>query len=164
MEWLKNVGTKVFGFFIFFLISLIIIGFIKGIPWIAMYVLPITKTVTEWAIIASIIILPVAFIRKAKPAVSAWLLLSSFIFGIHLWLFSALIAYELWGFTGLIIGLILAGIGVLPIAILACLFNGMWSILGLLVGGIVLVYGTRLLSAYLAGKAEETAISVQEIK
>ena len=37
---------------------------------------------------------------------------------------SLLLTYELWGTTAVIIGLVLLGIGIVPVALLAALFHG----------------------------------------
>lgn len=48
------------------------------------------------------------------------------------------------------------GIGVVPIGILAALFNGMWPELGILVLAIVLTFGCRLFGAFLIANQERT--------
>ena len=66
-----------------------------------------------------------------------------------------LLTLDLWGGCAAVIGLFLLGIGVVPIAMLATLFNGMWIELGLLVLAVVLTFGLRILGAFL----QDTAIS-----
>lgn len=56
----------------------------------------------------------------------------------------------LWGVVAVVIGLILLGVGVVPIAMLATLLNGMWAELGMLAVAVVLTYGFRTLGAALA--------------
>jgi hypothetical protein len=75
------------------------------------------------------------------------------------------VAYLLWGYGGLIVGLVFAGIGVVPVAFLATIFNGYWHQLGELVFATVLTFGTRAFSLYLASKVSsypERADSEQE--
>jgi hypothetical protein len=154
MDKIKSIGTFSLGIMVVAALLIVPFAFIYGIPWISAKILPAIAWVTNGAILVSVVSLPFAFARRARPTVSLILVISSFIFGFHLWLFSALVSFSIWGYTGLIIGLLLAGIGVLFIAVLACLFNGMWTVLGALVGSAVMVYGARLLGYYIAAKAD----------
>jgi hypothetical protein len=65
-----------------------------------------------------------------------------------------LLTLAIWGATGVIIGLFLAGIGVVPVAMLATLFHGMWEPLIQLVLLFILTFGTRMGSLYLLGSLE----------
>ena len=56
-----------------------------------------------------------------------------------------LLTWMLWGGFAVMIGLFLCGVGVVPMAMLATLFSGMWLELGLLFLAIVLTFGTRIL-------------------
>src|ERR1700736_2508910 len=66
---------------------------------------------------------------------------------------SLLLTYELWGTTAVIIGLVLLGIGIVPVALLAALFHGQWWHLLDLVVLILTTFGTRLLAGWLSEKA-----------
>ena len=66
-----------------------------------------------------------------------------------------IVTYALWGGFGLFIGLMLGGVGVVPLAMLATLFKGMWSVFGELILMIVVTVGTRMLGLFLATKARE---------
>ena len=57
------------------------------------------------------------------------------------------------GALAVYIGLFLFGVGVVPIAMLATLFKGMWSTLGELVFLTILTYGARLVGAFVLTKA-----------
>jgi tetrahydromethanopterin S-methyltransferase subunit F len=43
------------------------------------------------------------------------------------WCFGFLVTYVYWGITGILIGVVLAGIGVVPIGMLASVINGEWG-------------------------------------
>ena len=66
-------------------------------------------------------------------------------------------------YVGLIIGLLLAGGGVVPVAFLAALFHGKWALLGFVVLGTVLTFGTRLLGLRLtaAPTSREDELAVE---
>ena len=82
-------------------------------------------------------------------------MIASLVFGFTLWVWGLLFTYHLWGAIAVFIGLFLMGVGVVPIAMLATLFKGMWSTLGELVLLTVLTFGTRFAGAWTAAKAEE---------
>jgi hypothetical protein len=70
-------------------------------------------------------------------------------------MFSLLVTLNLWGLTAAIIGLLFMGIGILPVALLACIFKGEWSIFFQLILQLALLIGCRLYGFYLAHKAEQ---------
>ena len=58
------------------------------------------------------------------------------------------------GWLAVIIGIFLGGVGVVPIGMLAAIFNGEWGILGTLFMCIVLTYGSRAIGTMLVESSE----------
>jgi hypothetical protein len=58
------------------------------------------------------------------------------------------------------IGLLMAGIGVCPIAVIACICKGEWSIMGQLLMQLAIRYGARSYGFYLARRAVDEIIDV----
>src|SRR5438046_9731864 len=58
------------------------------------------------------------------------MMIVSYVFGATLWVWSLLLTYTLWGGFWLFIGLFMAGVGVVPLAMIATFFKGMWAELG----------------------------------
>ena len=81
-------------------------------------------------------------------------MIGSYVLGLSLWVWSLLLTYSIWGGVAVFIGLFLFGVGIVPVAMLATLFHGMWSDLGQLVLGLVLVFGSRILAIWLGNKVE----------
>ena len=77
-----------------------------------------------------ILFLPNAVISSQPRFAARGMLGASFVFGATLWVFSFLLTLELWGYFALILGLSLSGAGILPFALLAALFKGMWLAVG----------------------------------
>ena len=96
-----------------------------------------------------------ATIRKTQTISSVGMYIASYIFGLHLWIFSLLSVYALWGGVGVAIGLFLMGIGIVPVAGLAFIFNGLWPQFGQLLLSALIIYGTRLIAVYLEHKIEK---------
>ena len=95
-----------------------------------------------------LLILPLLFFRSARVFVGLTYVYASYVFGLTSWVWCLLLAYSYWGWIGLVIGLFSMGVGVFPVALLACSFHGNWSTtLQLLVAGI-LIFVARGLGGY----------------
>ena len=119
--------------------------------WVSDKVLPWLLTISKYTIgICIFVLLPLCIFRKLRPYVGVAFVYASLVFGAMLWAYSCLFAFDVWGYGGLIIGLIFAGVGVIVIAFLAAVLHAQWWVLLDLVVGIVLTFGTRLLGAWLS--------------
>ena len=79
----------------------------------------------------------------------------AYVYGLTLWFWALLLTYLIWGIRAVFIGLFIAGIGVIPIAILATALNGEWIITGEIILLLVLTCGSRMLGLYFAEKVDE---------
>ena len=109
-----------------------------------------------------VIMLPLYLFRKTKIFSASTIYYSSYLFGLQLWLSGLMLTLQIWGIWAVIIGLLLLGIGVIPIAIIATLFHGLWQELGELLLSLVLVFGSRMLGLYMIGKAELHSASISD--
>lgn len=154
-EKFKTIGSSLLGFAIFIGIILLIAFFIKGGVWLSEVIYPwLTIIFTIALIISVLILLPLAIFKKTRSFSGVGLYVASYIFGASLWVWAFLLTYVFWGTTALFIGLFMAGVGIVPMAIIATLFQGEWSILGQLVLLLVFTLGSRMLGIYLSEKAE----------
>lgn len=154
-EQLKSAGSVLFGIAIsaglLLLAAFLVIGGIK----LSELIYPWLEILFAIAFFVSILLfLPLAFFPKTRGFSALGLLIASYVFGATLWVWAFLLTYRLWGLTALLIGLFMAGVGVVPIAMLATLFHGEWSILGQLILLLLFTFGSRGLSLYLAEKGE----------
>ena len=141
---LANIGSYIFGAVIMLAMLSIPAIFILGGAWVGEKVLP-------WLMLFSIIVigfclvilLPLTIFRATRGWAGVGFYFASYVFGLTGWFMGLLLTLALWGVWAVIIGLFLFGIGVVPIAILATLFNGMWLELGLLFLAIILTFGCR---------------------
>jgi len=133
----------------------LVVFVIKGVVWIGEKVLPFLMSLTSLLTAISVFIfIPMMIFKKTRKWAGGALAFSSLLFGLTLWIYSALVAYMLWGFIGLVIGLFMMGIGVVPVALLAALFSGEWTIIGSIIYMLILTFGARLFGLYVAEKAE----------
>ncbi len=156
IEKIKNLGWGLLGIIIMFGLILLALLFIKGGLWLSATIYPWLVSISGITFAISIfILLPLAIFKKTRGASAIGLLIASYIFGATAWVWSFLLAYVFWGFLGLFIGLFIGGVGVVPIAMLASMFKGEWGIFGQLVLIVIITFGVRFLSLYIAEKAEQ---------
>jgi hypothetical protein len=155
LEKIKSIGATILGFGLMIGIFFLIAFLLNGVVVISEKVLPFLMNLTGiLTAILVIVLTPLAFFKKTREWSATGIYFFSYVFGLTLWFYSALISYVLWGFLALIVGLVILGIGVFPIALLASIFNGEWSILGNIVYLAVLTYGCRVLAMFIASKID----------
>ena len=84
-------------------------------------------------------------------------MISSYVYGVTLWFWSLLLTYSIWGVGAVIIGIFLAGIGVVPLAMIATAMEGEWAVTGEIILLLIFTFGSRMLGFYFAQKADELA-------
>jgi hypothetical protein len=155
-EKIKEVGTYILGIAIFICFLAIPALFIWGGVWLSTNILPWLNLLSLIALaILIIVLLPLSIFRKARSFSGTCMVFSSYIFGVNLWFSGFVLTYVLWGGWAVFIGLVLMGFGVVPIAMLATLFKGMWLELGSLIFATFLTFGVRILGHYLVRRAEQ---------
>lgn len=145
------VGFTIAGFFIF------------GAAWASTKLLPWFSVLTWFAFgIVVFILLPLAIPKATRGFSSAALFAASYVFGATLWMEGLLLTLATWGMGAVFIGLFMAGVGVVPIAMLATLFKGMWNPLIDLVLLTILTFGSRIgaisLAKRLGGRENEKSL------
>jgi hypothetical protein len=101
-----------------------------------------------------IIFLPASFFKKARKFSGLGITYSSYLFGLQLWLSGLMITLGTWGIWAVIIGVLLLGVGVIPIALIATLSHGMWRLFIELLLSIILIFACRALGAYVLGRSQ----------
>lgn len=129
--------------------------FLFGAAWVSEKVLPVLNVILATTFLGLLlIVLPLSLFRRCRGWCGVVFIYWSYLCGLILWMFSLLVTLNLWGIVAAIIGLILAGVGILPVAMLASLFKGEWSLLLQLILQFALLIGCRAFGLYLADKAE----------
>ncbi len=96
-------------------------------------------------VIVVFVLLPLALFKSTRGAVGTIMYGASWFFGITTWFLGATITFATWGWVGLLIGLFMAGVGVVPIGILAAFISLKSSEFGFsLILMCVVVFATRL--------------------
>ena len=147
----SSIAGSAFGLVIMLAVIAIPVAFIVGGVWVGEKILPWLMFVSVLTLGLNIVILlPLALIRPTRAWAGVGFFISSYIFGATGWFMGLLLTWMLWGGVAVFIGLLIMGIGVVPIGMLATLFNGMWIELGLLFLAVILTFGLRMLGMTLA--------------
>jgi len=155
-KFLKNAGWTLLGIAVLILVTAIPVLFIEGGVVVAVKILPWLSMVMAVVFVLDVlIILPLGIFRKTKALSGIGLVISSYVYGLTLWLWTLLLTYVIWGGIAVIAGLLIVGVGVVPMAMLATAFKGEWSLTGQIVLLLVLTFGSRIFGLYLGQRAEE---------
>jgi len=111
----------------------------------------------SWIAIALIVfvLLPMCFFKRSRGFAGLGMIVASYIFGVTTWFLGAAITFGAYGWFGLIIGLLLFGIGVVPLAIIGAIFKLQTGIIAVwLIVMAVITIGTRIAGHSLVSKYE----------
>lgn len=152
---LQEAGTWLLGIVAILAILAIPALFLVGAEWLSERLLPWFILVSTLALaLVLLVVLPLSVFRCCRGFAAIASLVASYVFGATLWMWALLLTLGLWGTWAVVIGLFMMGVGVVPIAMLATLFKGMWSILGQLVVLTVLTFGTRFYALWIGDRAD----------
>lgn len=156
-DFLKSIGWFALAFACLVAALTLVSLFLFGAAWISDKVLPVLNVIFAFTFfLLLLIVLPLSFLRRCRGWCGVIFVYWSYLCGLVLWMFSLLVTLNLWGIVAAIIGLIFVGVGILPVAILATLFKGQWSLLLQLILQFALLIGSRAFGLYLADKAGDT--------
>ncbi len=99
---------------------------------------------TELGLLAAVLYGLVALLVKSvRRSFGIYLLLLSFGIGAATWTASALLVLGIWGITGFVIGVLLGGIGVVPLSLFATLLHREWTNFFAVIVQLICLFGTR---------------------
>jgi hypothetical protein len=104
-------------------------------------------TIGEFGLAIAVLFGLIALLAKrTRGAFGSYLYFLSFIIGAATWILSAITLYRIWGFIGFFIGLFIAGVGVVPVSMLAMAIHGEWMLFSAVVVQLVLLFGCRFVA------------------
>jgi hypothetical protein len=111
------------------------------------FLLPISWLVL---VIAIFVLIPMALFKNTRRQAGTGIFMASWLFGLTTWTLGATVTFATYGWVGLLIGLFLFGVGVVPIAIFAAFFSLKSMSLGFsLIIMTIIVWGSRTFGAAL---------------
>ena len=159
MNTSKSVGFALLGIAVIVGLATLAAALVYGAVWVSEQLVEYVIAAVWLALANCIVVLaPLALFRGTRIAAVVGFMICSCVFGTCTWILALLTAYLYWGLAAIVIGLLLGGVGVVPIGMLAALFNADWyGVIGATIG-LVLAYGTRAIALWLASlvdRAEE---------
>ena len=155
---MKGVGSVVLGLAIIAGMVAVGIALLVGMTAFSVWAFKWTFPAFLVTLLVSIIVLgPLSLIPQTRGFSAVGFLLGASAFGAILWIWGMAYTYSVWGLFGVIIGLVLLGGGVVPVAMFAALVHADWGNLALFVITAVIAIGSRVLANWLAPKADERA-------
>jgi hypothetical protein len=143
-QFLKNIGGFALGVIGFAAVIVVLFLLVQGGTWLADKVYPILILLFVLTLAVTVfILLPLAIFRKTRGVAGVGIYITSYIYGLTVWVWSLLITYTLWG-----------GVGIVPLSVVACLFKGMFSIAFQVVLLAAFVFGVRAFALFLVSSAE----------
>ena len=121
---------------------------------VAFAISPFINALAGLLIVIDILLLLVALIPSARGTAGMIILFSTYIYGLSAWIYGLAVTLALWGWLAVIIGVVLGGVGVVPIGLLASMFTGHWEMFWPLLLTSVLTYGAGIIGSLLLGSAE----------
>src|SRR5258708_3560251 len=116
MSKIKSLGTVILSIVIFIALIFLAMVLITGGLGIALKINHILiRATTICTLICVFIFLTLALLKKTRIISVYGLFISSFVFGLSLWIYGFLVTYIFWGVSGVIFGTLLAAIGVVPL-------------------------------------------------
>lgn len=157
METLKSIGGMLLGIAVFVGIIIAAVLFFTLGAKVAFEIAPFINWLAGILLVINIVLVLFAIIPKARGVVGLIIYISSYIYGLSAWIYGLAVTLALWGWLAVIIGIFLGGVGVVPIGMLAAIFNGEWGILWTLLLTVILTYGSRMIGYALANSADATS-------
>lgn len=111
-------------------------------------------TICGWLFLLTLVLLLLSPIRVLRSPMAIIIYTITYVWGAFVWLFSAYVCYALWGIAALVIGIVMGGVGVLPVALAAYVFHGYFADAGWLLLALVFVLAFRSVSIWLMIKSD----------
>ncbi|MCP4177206.1 MAG: hypothetical protein GY756_05510 [bacterium] len=140
----KNIGCLFVGIAILIGALFIFSLFVKGGVWFADTLFPLFIYASIVLLILDIVLfLPLSLFKNTKLVAGKWIFFSSYLFGVTLWIWCLILTYKAFGWIGILIGVILLGIGIVPVGFVGALLTGHMLIVLYLIFFVVITYGAR---------------------
>lgn len=150
---MKQLGNFLASILVLLAIVFIIFLIYKGAQFLSAFIAPLTfisPTVIGIGVILVILSLIPGLTRPLLPPI----LIVSYILGFFLFVFSAYLTLNVFNVVWLIVGILLCGFGIVPIAIIACIVSAAWPALWHI---LIMLIAAALFRVYVAKRAVDLA-------
>lgn len=106
------------------------------------------------------VLIPMSVFRRAHPTIAKILNVSSLFVGGVCWWHAFIVTYRLMGWLAVVIGVLLAGIGVVPMALFAAGVRNDWEIFRDLMAAAILTIVPRIIARFITKRQAQTQLPV----
>ena len=127
VETAKGLGVFVIGLIAFVLVVVVAALFLYGAVWVADWLKTLFWVLAKLALFVQILVLlPMSVFRRTRGVSIVGMSIASVVYLILVFVASTVLAFQNFGIMGVVLGLMGAGVGVIPVGIVSALINGMW--------------------------------------
>ena len=101
------------------------------------------------------VLAPCALFNRTRMFSAIGLRVAGYVFAGATWLFAVMVVYYQWKLWGLVAGLMLGVVGVIPLALIAALSKALWTPSTLITAGLVVTAGAFLAATYVSGRLKQ---------
>ena len=150
---MKQLGNFLASILVLLAIVFIIFLIYKGAQFLSAFIAPLTFISPTVIGIGVILVLLSLIPGLTKPLLPP-ILIISYILGFFLFVFSAYLTLNVFNVVWLIVGILLCGFGIVPIAIIACIVSAAWPALWHI---LIMLIAAALFRVYVAKRAVDLA-------
>ena len=150
---MKQLGNFLASILVLLAVIFIIFLIYKGAQFLSAFIAPLTFISPTVIGIGVILVLLSLIPGLTKPLLPP-ILIISYILGFFLFVFSAYLTLNVFNVVWLIVGILLCGFGIVPIAIIACIVSAAWPALWHI---LIMLIAAALFRVYVAKRAVDLA-------
>lgn len=148
---MKTLGRFLMSILILLAIIFLVILILKGAQVLSAFFEPLVY-VYPTIITIGIVLVLLSLIPSLKANMLPPILIVSYILGLLLFIFSAFLTLNVFNWIWLLVGVLLCGFGIVPIAMIACIVAGLWPALWHI---LIMLIAVTLFRVYVAKRAIE---------
>ena len=146
---MKQLGNFLASILVLLAIVFIIFLIYKGAQFLSAFIAPLTF-ISPTVIGIGVILVILSMIPGLTKPLLPPILIVSYILGFFLFVFSAYLTLNVFNVVWLIVGILLCGFGIVPIAIIACIVSAAWPALWHI---LIMLLAAALFRVYVAKRA-----------
>ena len=146
------------------IVIVLIVGFLfAGTLWLVSILEPIAEVLSGIGLLLLLPMLAVAAVfRKSRGFCGKGTVFISYLWWIALWMAATLVLYQFWGVAGFVVGVVLLGVGTVPLACLASFFHGKVALSCGMILATALTFLVRTLGSWIVAHGESATIDESE--
>lgn len=153
MDKVKSFTLTIAGLAVMVLPIVLLLVSIRGLAWVGDRIMGWTAAAVGWVFVADLVLLVIAIFRPLRAFSGAGFLLSSQAYGFFTLLLGFLACWHLGHWLGVIVGLLLGGVGIIPVGMVLGGFQGEWGLVGNLALGVVLWFVAMVLAGLIGQRS-----------